>query len=222
MNGGFRVNHKIMDYPQIGWSNTTSAWQRGWRLTWTDKLRVFIAVDIDDPLILSKLERIKDALISTNVPMKPVETNNIHITIRFIGETPSWKVEEIERRVLSGLSMKPFKITLHGIGAFPSTNRPRVVWIGVSKGADKLKEIRDYIEEGLWKIGFPKERQKFIPHATLARIKGSRNIHALSRLIREYEDYEFGSMTVEAVRLKKSTLTRSGPIYETLWEAKLC
>ncbi len=186
-----------------------------------DRLRVFIAVDIDDPLILSRLERIKEAIIATGVPMKPVETNNIHITLRFIGEIPRWRVEEIKEHVFSNLQGEPFDITFKGIGAFPSISRPRVVWVGVSRGAEILKKYRDIIEDRLGELGFPRERQRFTPHATLARIKGSKNIRNLIKILQEYSDYEVGSMKVKTIRLKKSILTRSGPIYETLWEAKL-
>ena len=186
-----------------------------------EKIRVFIAVDIEDPLILSRLERFKEALLATGVPMKPVETQNIHLTLRFIGEIPRWRVEEIEKSVLSTIRGEPFRVVLKGVGAFPTPSRPRVIWVGVEEGAEELKKYRDTIEEGLRKLGLPPERQSFVPHITLARIKGSRNIHALTRLIHEYGDYEFGSFTVEAIRLKKSTLTRHGPIYETLWEARL-
>jgi len=186
-----------------------------------EKLRVFIAIDIDDPLLLSRIERIKESIISTGVPMKPVETSNIHLTIRFIGEIPRWKVEEIEKEVMAKITGEQFKITLKGIGAFPSTSRPRVVWVGVTEGADRLREYREIIDNELRRLGIPPEARSFSPHITLARIKGSRNIHSLIRLLNEYSDYEVGSMIIKAIRLKKSTLTRSGPIYETLWEAKL-
>ncbi len=186
-----------------------------------ERLRVFIAVDIEDPLVLSRLERMKDALIATGVPMKPVETQNIHLTLRFIGEVPRGTVDEIIREVLSGIRASKFTMRLRGLGAFPSPSRPRVVWVGVSEGADELARIHSAIEEGLRRIGVPPAREKFVPHVTLARIRGSRNIHTLVRLLEEYQDYDFGEVRVESIRLKKSTLTRRGPIYETLWEVRL-
>jgi len=186
-----------------------------------ERLRIFIAVDIDDPLLVSVIDRIKDTIVATGVPMKPVESQNYHITLRFIGEVPLPLVEEIKREVMGKLSFKNFKLTLKGLGAFPNTSRPRVVWIGVSNGFGELKALRDDIERRLRRLGIPPEKEKeFSPHLTLARIKGSRNIHALIKIIEEYEDYEFGTMEVKFVRLKKSTLTRAGPIYETLVEVK--
>jgi len=186
-----------------------------------ERLRVFIAIDVDDPLLVSVIDRVRDMIVATGVPMKPVESQNYHITLRFIGEVPLGVIEEIKRVALSTLEFSEFKLTLRGLGAFPDTARPRVVWVGVSDGLEELKAMREHIERALRRIGIPPEREKeFKPHLTLARIKGSRNIHALARILAEYEDYEFGSMRVRSVRLKKSTLTRSGPIYETLWEVK--
>jgi 2'-5' RNA ligase len=189
-------------------------------LAYHEKVRVFIAVDIDDPLLLSKLERLKDTIVASGVPMKPVETSNIHMTIRFIGEISKSKVEEIIEHVLRPIKEKSFKIVIKGLGAFPSINRPRVIWVGVDQGAEKLVEIRNRIESSLIKLGFSREKPEFIPHITLARIKGARNLPMLVRILNEYRDVEIGEMIVNSIRLKKSTLTRSGPIYETLWEVR--
>ncbi len=183
-------------------------------------MRVFIAVDIEDPLVVSRLERLKDAVAATGVPVKLVETENLHLTIRFIGEVPRGLVEEIRESVLSRLSFEPFEMELVGLGAFPSPSRPRVVWVGVGRGAEELRRIREEVERGLRRLGVRPEAQEFHPHVTLARVKGSRNIEALRRLIEEMADYHVGVVRVESVRLKKSTLTRSGPIYETLAEVR--
>ncbi len=184
-------------------------------------MRVFIAVDIEDPLVISRLDLLKDAILSTGVPMKTVESYNYHITLRFIGEVPEGVVDAIKRDVLGGVRAESFTMKLQGLGAFPSPARPRVVWVGVTQGADELGRIRETIESRLRKLGIKPERQEFHPHVTLARIKGSRNIHSLVRVLQEYQDYEVGIVRVTAIRLKKSTLTRRGPIYETLWEVKL-
>ncbi len=183
-------------------------------------LRIFIAVDIEDPLIVSKVERLKDLVVSTGVPMKPVETQNLHITLRFIGESPYHIVEQV-KEALSSLSYKKFKIKLEGLGAFPSIIRPRVVWIGIVEGGDILKQIRDDIESKLRRLNIRPEKQEFHPHLTIARIKGTRNISLLQKILEEYSDYTIGEMEVSSIRLKKSTLTRRGPIYETIAEVKL-
>ena len=188
-------------------------------MAWQGRLRIFIAVDIENPLLVSRIERIKEAVVATGVPMKPVETQNLHITLRFIGEVPGSTAQEVAE-ILRSLRFQRFRIVLRGLGAFPSPSRPRVVWIGVAEGAEELRALRDEIEEGLRRLGVRPERQEFHPHLTLARIKGHRNMQRLVALINEYSDYEIGEMIVDSVRLKKSTLTRRGPIYETLAEVR--
>jgi len=183
-------------------------------------LRLFIAVDVEDPVVASRLERVKEALAATGVPMKPVETRNLHITLRFIGEVEEGLAEEIKRQVLGELRFKRFRARLVGLGAFPGIYKPRVVWAGVGEGAEELSRLFKELESRLVRLGLRPESRGFHPHVTLARIKGSRNLSALVRILEEYRDYEFGWVDVGAVRLKKSTLTRQGPVYETLMEVR--
>jgi len=183
--------------------------------------RVFIAVDIEDPILIEKFTMMSNTLASTGVPMKLVEGHNLHITLRFIGEVDRGIVDRIIGEVLKPLSFNRFRVMFKGLGGFPTGSRPRVIWVGVEQGFDELKSIREWIEGRLRAIGIKPEGREFKPHLTLARVKGSRNLHSLVRLLQEYSDYEFGWMTVDRVRLKKSTLTRHGPIYDTLWEARL-
>lgn len=184
-----------------------------------ETLRVFVAVDVEDPLVVSRLERLKESLSSTGVPMKLVEPQNYHITIRFIGEIPRRLVDDIARS-LRTVAFKPFKATLRGLGAFPSPSSPRVVWVGVADGERELRELRDAVESILRRLGVPPEREEFKAHVTIARIKGSRNIAGLVKMLMELSDYEVGTIEVRSLRLKKSTLTREGPIYETIAEVK--
>ena len=182
-----------------------------------ERIRSFIAIDIDEPELLKRVLEIQRQVIATGARMKPVEPENLHITIRFLGEITRGMVEEV-KRLLAGLRFKPFTIVIKGLGAFPNTRRPRVIWLGVSEGADQIERLYREIEQGLRRLGFPAEREQFVPHLTLARIKAPNA--ALVRLLDELKEVEVGAMTVRAVRLKKSTLTSRGPIYETLFEAR--
>ncbi|AEM38001.1 2'-5' RNA ligase [Pyrolobus fumarii 1A] len=183
-----------------------------------DKIRAFIAVDIDDPQVVSRLVQIRDLFVNTGTPMKPVEDYNMHITLRFLGEIPSTLIEDIYANVLSKLRFRRFRIRLVGVGAFPSITRPRVIWVGVREGSDELQRLYREIESGLRRMGFRPEREEFVPHVTLARIKGSRNIERVVKLLQEYADVELGEFEVRVVRLKQSILTPRGPIYKTLKE----
>ena len=185
----------------------------------SERVRAFIAVDIEDPNLVSRLVSIRDAFVATGAPMKPVEDQNLHITIRFLGEIPVSLVDEVYR-VMSEVRFTRFRVRLAGVGAFPSPTRPRVIWVGVKEGAEELERIHREIEKGLRRLGFRPEREEFVPHITLARLKGSRNIDRVVKLITQYSDIEVGEMIVESIRLKQSILTRSGPIYRTLREVK--
>ena len=185
----------------------------------SEVLRVFVAVDVEDQLLVSRIMRVADTLAGTQVPMKLVEPYNLHITLRFIGEVRRGVVEEIGR-ALREVKFKAFNVTFKGLGAFPSIANPRVVWVGVSEGHKELLSLREDVERILRRLGIPAEREEFIPHLTLARIKGSRNIASLVKILNEMSDHEFGGMVVDGIRLKKSALTRQGPIYETLVEVK--
>ena len=185
-----------------------------------ERIRAFIAIDIEEPSIVHRLVWLRDLFVQTGAPMKPVEDQNLHLTLRFLGEIPSGMVEDIYMNVLSRLQFKRFKMRLVGVGAFPSPARPRVIWVGVRDGSDVLQRLYREIESGLRRLGFRPEREEFVPHITLARIKGSRNIDKVVKLLNEYADYEIGEVTVETVRLKQSILTPRGPIYRTLREVK--
>ncbi len=185
----------------------------------SERVRAFIAVDIEDPNLVSRLVSIRDAFVATGAPMKPVEDQNMHITIRFLGEIPVTIVDEVYQ-VMSTVRFQRFRIRLYGVGAFPNTSRPRVIWVGVREGADELARIYREIERGLRRLGFRPEREEFVPHITLARLKGSRNLDRVVKLLNQYAEIDVGEMTVEVIRLKQSILTRSGPIYRTLREVR--
>jgi len=184
-----------------------------------ERIRAFIAVDIEEPSVVSQLVQIRDAFVATGAPMKPVEDHNMHITLRFLGSIPLSLVDEIER-VIAASAPRRVVLKLRGVGAFPSPLRPRVIWVGVSEGAGELERLYREIEKGLRRLGFRPEREQFVPHVTLARLKGSRNLERVVKLLREMEDVEVGEIVLESVRLKQSILTPRGPIYRTLREVR--
>ncbi len=183
----------------------------------SEVVRMFIAVDIEDPSIISKLVRIRDSFVATGAPMKPVEDHNMHITLRFLGNTPLSLLDDLER-IVREARPKKVKLHLYGVGAFPTPTRPRVLWVGVREGAEELERIYRVIERGVRRLGFKPEREEFVAHITLARLKGSRNLDRVVKLLNELQDVDVGYITLESVRIKQSILTRSGPIYKTLRE----
>ena len=108
-------------------------------------IRSFIAIDIEDPILTERIEQVKNTILSSNADLKPVERENIHITLRFLGNIPLGLVDEIYR-IMREVEFKPFSIHLKGLNAFPNINRPRVIWIGVEEGAEELKKIQKQLE----------------------------------------------------------------------------
>ena len=185
-----------------------------------ERVRCFLAVDVDAPELRERLVNVQRDLEALGCDLKLVEPENIHVTLRFLGEVPRSLVDEVAR-ALDKLSAEPFNLALKGLGAFPSPSRPRVVWVGVSEGAAELSELHRQVESLLRPLGFRPEREEFTPHITLARVKGARNLQGLARFIAERSGLEVGSMRVEEVKLKRSTLTPSGPIYSDIHVKKL-
>jgi len=183
-------------------------------------VRCFISVDVEDANLLDGVMEVISQLASTRAHIKPVERENIHLTLRFLGEIDPSLIDRIYR-VLQSIAFKPFTMKIERLGAFPSISNPRVIWLGVSTGANELKNIHSQLERGLEDLGFKREREEFIPHITIARVKSSRNKALLVKKIMELQNVEIGEMVVDTIRLKQSILTPRGPIYKTLREVKV-
>jgi len=188
--------------------------------TLSDMVRVFLSIDIDDGLLLSKVKSIQSKLDRDAAKMKLVEEDNIHFTWRFFGDTSMKKIESIHGE-LSKLNYEPFDIQIQGVGAFPHNQRPRVIWLGVTHNAHHMQQLKSETDMLLSNIGYRIEKQKFTPHATIARVRFVKDKDRISRNLETLESEAIGSMTVNSIRMTKSTLTPSGPIYETLWEIPL-
>lgn len=186
-----------------------------WQMPGT--IRSFIAFDIDSESILKKMTRVQNLLIQTGAGLKLVKPENIHITVRFLGNITPNMVEKIFEE-LRKVQFTPFAIGIHGIGAFPHLRYPRVLWIGITEGADQLRSIFDQLEPRLRGLGFAPDTRGFSPHLTIARVKSGRNKAELVKCVTENADHEFGVVKAECLRLKRSDLTPKGPIYSTLKE----
>lgn len=184
----------------------------------SERVRCFIAVDVEESDIVGKITKIQEELEGTGTRLKTVEPENLHITLRFIGEIPKPVVEAIKEK-LSTLEFKSFTINFSGVGAFPRVEKPRVIWVGVDKGRDELSELSNRVNKLLSSLKIPKENKEFVPHLTIARVK-SYPSPKLPKVIMRLKDVAIGSMKVDNVKLKKSTLTSKGPIYDTLFRVE--
>jgi 2'-5' RNA ligase len=184
----------------------------------SELIRSFISVDLEEGL-LENFRKLREQIASSGADLRLVALENLHLTLRFLGEISRPKVEAVIGG-LKELKFNAFRIRFEGAGAFPNLNRPRVVWVGVSEGVEELKALAGKVEKIAAEASIPKAPKGFTPHLTLARVKSGRNLSSLTRVLRELSRVEIGVMEVRAVRLKRSVLTPKGPVYSNLYEVK--
>ncbi|MCM8781893.1 MAG: RNA 2',3'-cyclic phosphodiesterase [Candidatus Omnitrophica bacterium] len=184
-------------------------------------MRTFIAIDLNDEA-KAALIRLQSQLKAADADIKWVEAENIHLTLKFLGEIANQQVDLV-KEVLNNTAVqfKPYEITLAGIGAFPKLDYPKVVWVGIRKGNDDTKGIANKIDDELMKLGFEKEDRKFSAHLTLGRLRGPKNIDKLKSLLKTLNFAPQSKILVNYINLYRSTLTPQGPIYTSLYKATL-
>lgn len=183
----------------------------------SEMIRSFIAFDINNQSVLEKFAEVQDSLIKSGADLKLVVPQNIHITMRFLGDIKPAMVDSVYE-AMRKVSFSAFDCEIWGVGVFPNPRYARVIWAGMRKGADELKNIFNQIEPNLRQLGFKPDAKGFSPHLTLARVKTGRNKDQLTRCIQDLANCDFGRVKAECLQLKKSVLTPKGPIYSTLKE----
>jgi len=183
----------------------------------SEMIRSFIAFDINNESVLQQFTNAQNLLVKTGADLKLVEPKNIHITLRFLGDISPTIVGSIHES-MKKVSFSAFDCEVKGVGVFPDLRYARVVWAGIRKGADELKNVFEQLEPHLRQLGFRADSKGFSPHLTLARVKTGRNKAELTRCVQDLADFDFGVVRADCLRLKKSVLTPKGPIYSTLIE----
>lgn len=181
-------------------------------------IRSFVAVDCEDNKLLPKFTEVQGRLKATGARVNIGEPENIHLTLKFLGDIEDNQVDEISR-FIEGISFDPFEFRVEGVGVFPNIRRPATIWAGITEGVGELVNIFGLVNDGLAKLGFEKDRRRYSPHLTIARVRGGENKDKLVEELLQFEDFQFGTVYVDRIKLKKSVLTRSGPIYSTLSES---
>lgn len=183
-------------------------------------MRLFIAVPVPEEL-KGNITRIQEKLKEADSDIKLVKPENLHFTIKFLGETPEEKTAEIKNSIEKACAnFSPFDIGIAGIAAFPSRNYARVIWLYIKNGIEQMETLMKNIDGELSLLGFVKEKD-YVPHLTLARVRSGRNKAELLRLLEQLEKTEIGKMKVKEVKVMKSTLSRKGPVYGEVFSLKL-
>jgi len=149
--------------------------------------------------------------------------HHLHITLNFLGDITQQEIASVCRHLEAQIAIsEPFQVELAGMGAFPKPDRPRILWLGVAAGAKAITQIHDRVQNSLQSLGLDADRQKFSPHATLARLKKKRRFSPdVAAEIAQQSQRQFGSFDVSEIVIFESILERSGPRYQPLSRVKL-
>jgi RNA 2',3'-cyclic 3'-phosphodiesterase len=140
-----------------------------------------------------------------------------HLTLSFLGEVPADSLDRISSALdRAARSTPPFDLVLEGIGAFPSRERPRVVWVGATTGARETAALAAQVTSALADEGFHTEDDRFVPHVTLFRVRSPElHRHALALLAGTEPAPPPRALRVSTIALKESTLTAQGAVHRT-------
>ena len=182
-----------------------------------DRTRTFVALPVSaavKQLAAHWMQRLGQ--VADSVKWVPAE--NLHLTLKFLGEVPTVELAEICQRVTSAVAaLEPLEIECDHVGAFPSSSRPRTLWLGIGAGGQQVSQLQESVERGLSQLGFRREQRQYHPHITLGRLRSSpASSPELSSLL---EPADFGTPVtclVEQVVVVASQISREGPHYQRL------
>ena len=162
--------------------------------------------------------------IDSPARVKWVSRENLHITVKFLGEVEKGRLKKITERARNALEpFGPLDFRLDKLGAFPNVDYPKVIWIGSSNTPPEIIDLHESLEDSLEELGFQPEDREYVPHITVGRTK-EENDGRIKRLGRNLgkEDFEAErTVSLERLGLMKSELKRGGPVYEPLKKISL-
>jgi 2'-5' RNA ligase len=185
-------------------------------------IRTFIAIEAPVPVKM-RAEVLVETLSDTPANVKWVAADQMHFTLKFLGEVESNEVPRICQALAAATeNCEKFEVLARGAGAFPNVDRPRTLWLGVTEGEDAFVCLHRVVEEALLPFFFRREQRRFRPHLTIGRVRRSeRGIEELAAAVRSQTDFVAGSMTVDQLLVFASRLRRGGPQYQSLCRVPL-
>lgn len=178
-------------------------------------IRCFVAIELPEAL-KKALESLRRRLDLPQFDVRWVEPANLHLTLRFLGEIPEEELPAVEEASSRAAQVSSaFSLKIQGLGAFPKPEAPRVVWAG-AEPHQPLIHLEKKLSRELSLFRFPPPDKPFRPHLTLGRVKSSRGLGELRRLLERNREERIGEMEVSEIRLIRSQLERSGPVYTVL------
>jgi 2'-5' RNA ligase len=184
-------------------------------------VRTFVAVTLD-PDVLRALSEVQERLrgLEGGRACRWIVTENIHLTLDFLGDVPGGRLPEVFDAVARGCrGFGPIDIGIVGLGCFPNARQPRIVWAGVREETGRLADLQRAIGRELARVGYPPERRPFAPHLTIGRVRRDAtrgDIAALGRSVAAQPQETLATMGVACVHVIKSDLYPSGAIYTVM------
>lgn len=177
-------------------------------------MRLFIAIEIPENVRNTFASLLKE-FRGIAPQLKWVHAGNLHVTLKFLGETESAKLAALQNALSAVRSPDPVELEFSGLGFFPSEKRPRVFWAGMETSPN-LKTLAAAVNHAVHRIGFPLEERPFTPHLTLARLTLPGIPPKLLQAIKEKGVQSFGSLRTQDFHLLESKLKPTGAEYTTL------
>ncbi|MFQ5927201.1 MAG: RNA 2',3'-cyclic phosphodiesterase [Terriglobia bacterium] len=179
-------------------------------------MRLFVAIDLSPEVHTALAELIEKLQPATDtLPLRWVKPEGMHVTVKFIGETPKEKLNPIRTRLASVHTGAPVEMCFRRLGFFPNERQPRVFWVGI-EATTNLAELAAQVETELAALGIPPEKRPFRPHLTLARFRAPDRSRTLQEAIRGLVEQEFGRQTATEFILYQSQLSPRGADYKRL------
>lgn len=178
------------------------------------KIRTFVAVDIS-PRIQNSAARLIEKMQSDATGYRWNNPENLHIGLNFLGDVLENETPQVCRLVSKACNgVAAFPIEVGQLGCFPSDEKPRTIWLGVTEGAEFLVDLNDRIATELAEMGFPRDRQDYHPHVILGRLqRGGHWSQALVESRRQHENHLAGGCVINQVVVYSSFMDRVGPTY---------
>jgi len=179
-------------------------------------IRSFIAIELPRA-VLASLKTVQDEMKSKVFEAKWVRPENIHLTLRFLGNIDAADTAKITAAMMNAVrDQKPFALVAKGVGVFPGIRRPKVVWVGLGRQSQALIALQGALDVNLANIGYPKEPRPFKGHLTLGRIKRAPDPKTVAEMLQAHADFASDEFRVDQIGLFKSELHRTGAVYSKL------
>jgi 2'-5' RNA ligase len=188
------------------------------------ELRLFVAIELD-PQVLRALGEVQREMRSRGLQgLRWTREEGIHLTLKFLGETPESRVPQIQEAITKGASRhRKHALRLGRLGTFGGRRNPRVLWVGLEGDVEALGALQADLDAALGAIGFPKEDRRFNAHLTLARVRPETARDVAEPLAGALEEVTAPrvEIAVNEVSLMQSTLGRGGAVYNRLYSVPL-